>query len=125
MGRGFYLYCLCSKLMSVKRNRVYCIKSSYTHQTSHKKACIRSCDTNNFTQILTRKYHHTATESLYRLCGAKTNWTSTLGVSYQFGFVHFPICLQCKISGPSAFSVVFFFHEVSHHKVRKVPDPNF
>ena len=43
----------------------------YAHQTSQKKACIRTCDTNNFTQSLTRKYHHTTTESLYRLCDEK------------------------------------------------------
>ena len=80
-----------------------------------KKVCIRPSDTNNFTQSLTRKYHHSATESLYCLCGAKISWTLTLaGVSYQFGFVHFPICLQCKISGSSVFSI--FFHEVSQSK---------
>ena len=78
-----------------------------------KKACIRPCDTNNFTQSLTRKYHHTATESLYRLCDEKISWTPTLaGVSYQFGFVPFPICLQCKISGSSVSSI--FSHEVSY-----------
>ena len=89
-----------------------------------KEACIRPCDTNNFTQRLTRKYHHTATESLYRQCDAKINWTPTLtGVLYQFGCVRFPICLQCKISGPSIFSI--FSHKVTHHKVRKVRDPNF
>ena len=39
-------------------------------------------DTNNFTQSLTTKYHYTATESLYQLCGAKISWTPTLaGVS--------------------------------------------
>ena len=89
-----------------------------------KKACIRSCDRNNFTQSLTRKYHHTVIESLYLLCGAKISQAPTsAGVSYQFGFVLFPICLQCKISGSSVF--LFFFYEVSHHKVRKVMDPNF
>ena len=63
-----------------------------------KKACIRSFDTNNFTQSLTRKYHHTANESLYRLYDEKISWAPTLaGVSYQFTFVSFPICLQCKI----------------------------
>ena len=36
-----------------------------------KKACIRPCDANNFTQSLTRKYNHTAAESLYRLCDEK------------------------------------------------------
>ena len=36
-----------------------------------KKACIRFCDRNNFTQSLTRKHHHTVIESLYLLCGAK------------------------------------------------------
>ena len=74
--------------------------------------------------ILQQIYRHTATESLYRLCGVKLNCTPTLaGVSYQFGFVRFPICLQCKISGSSVFSI--FSYEVSHHKVRKVTDPNF
>ena len=73
-----------------------------------KEACIRLCDTNNFTQSLTRKYHYTAVEDLYRLFDAKINWTPSLaGVSYQFGFVRFPICLQCKISGSSVFSVFF------------------
>ena len=73
-----------------------------------KKACIRPCDTNNFTQSLTRKYHHTATESLYHLCGAKISWTPTLaGVPYQSGFVLFPICLQSRISGSSVFLSFF------------------
>ena len=62
------------------RSRVYCSKSSYVHQTSQKKACIRSFDTNNFTQSLTRKYHCTATESLYCLCGEKISWTPILEV---------------------------------------------
>ena len=70
-----------------------------------KKACIRPCDTNTFTRSLTRKYHHTAIESLYHLCGEKNSWTTTLaGVFYQFGFVPFSICLQCKISGSSNFN---------------------
>ena len=60
-----------------------------------KKTCIRPCDTNNSTQSLTRMYHHTATESLHRLRGAKISRTPTLaGVSYQFGFIRFSICLQ-------------------------------
>ena len=60
-----------------------------------KKACIRPFDTSNFTRSFTRKYHHAATESLYRLCGEKICRTPTLaGVSYQFGFVIFSICLQ-------------------------------
>ena len=76
-----------------------------------KKVCIRPCGTNNFIQSLTRKYHHTATEGHYRLCGAKISKTLTLaGVSYQFAFVGFPIYLQCKISGSSVFSI--FSHDV-------------
>ena len=89
-----------------------------------KKACIRPFDTHNLTQSLTRKYHHTATESLYHLCDEKICWAPMLaGVSYQFGFVPFSICLQCKISGSSVFSI--FSREVSHDKVRKLTDPNF
>ena len=61
-------------------------------------------------------YHHNAIESLHRLRG----WTPTLAeLSYQLGFICFSICLQCKISGSSVFSI-FFPHKVSHHKVRKV-----
>ena len=123
MGRTCHLCCLCSKLMFVKRSRVS--KSTYAHQTSQKKACIRSRDTNNSTQSLTRMYHHTATESLYHLHGAKIRWTPTLvEVSYRFGFICFSICLQCTICR----SYVFFYflsHEVTHHKVRKLMDPSF
>ena len=98
-------------------------QSSQAHQTSQKKLP-SGLDTNNFTQNLTTKYHHTAAESLYQLCGAKISWAPTLaGVSQQIGFVRFPICLQCKISGSSVFSI--FSHEISHHKVRKKTDPNF
>ena len=69
----------------------------YAHQTSQKNACIRPCDINNFTQSLTRKYLHTATERQYSLCGEKISWAPTIaGVSYQFGFTPFPICLKCK-----------------------------
>ena len=78
VGRSGHFCCLCSKLMVCKRSRVYCSKSNYTHQSSRKKACIRSFETNNSSQSLTRMYHDTATESLYRLCGGKINWTLTL-----------------------------------------------
>ena len=58
------------------------------------KACIRSCDTNLSSQSVTRIYHHTATESLYRLCGAEISSTPSLaGVFYQFGLICFSICL--------------------------------
>ena len=111
------------QLMFFKRSRIYCTKPSQAHQTNQIKLA-SGLDTNDFPQSLTNKYHHTATESLYQLCGAKISWTPTLaGVSQQFGFVRFPICLQCKISGSSVFSI--FSHEVSHHKVRKKTDPNF
>ena len=33
--------------------------------------CITPCDTNNSSESLTRMYHHTATERLYRFRGAK------------------------------------------------------
>ena len=123
MGRDCHLYCLCSKLIFFNRSRVYCSKSFMPIKQAN-KACIRPCDTNIFTQSLTRKYQHTATESLYRLCGEKISRVPTLaGVYNQFGVVPFPICLQCKISRSSVFSI--FSHEVSHHKVRKKTDPNF
>ena len=62
-----------------------------------KKACIRSCDTNNFTQSLTRKYHHTATESLYCLCDEKISWASTLaGLSYYLASFLFPFAWNTR-----------------------------
>ena len=74
---------------------------------------------------LTRMYHHTATEGLYRLRGVKISWTLTLAwVAYKFGFVHFSICLQYKISETSVF-YIFLSHEVLYHKVRKVTHPSF
>ena len=63
---GSHLCCLCSKLMFFNRS-----SKSFMPIKQAKKACIRPCDTNNFTQSLTRKYHHTAAESLYRLCDEK------------------------------------------------------
>ena len=63
--------------MFFKRSKLYCSKSTYAHQASQKKACIRPCDTNNSTQSLTRMYQHIATESRYRLRGMKISWTPT------------------------------------------------
>ena len=92
-------------LQVFRENQGILQQSSQAHQTSQKKLA-SGLDTNNFTQSLTTKYHHTATESLYQLCVAKISWTPTLaGVSWQFGFVRFLICLQCKISGSSVFSI--------------------
>ena len=82
-GEELSSFCLCSKLILFKRSRLYCSKSSYTYQTSQKKVCIRPSDTDNSTQSLTRMYHHTATEILYGLHGAKISCIPTLaGVSY-------------------------------------------
>ena len=115
MGRG----CLCFKLMFFNRS-----SKSFMPIKKPRKACIRSCDTNNFTQSLIRKYHHTATESLYLLCDKTPTWTPTLAVSVlSVRLCSFPNCLQCKISGSSVSSI--FPHEVSHHKVRKVTDSKF
>ena len=66
MERGSHLCCLCSKLTFFKRS-----SKSFMLIKQAKKACIRPCDTNNFSQSLIKKYHHTATESLYRLCDEK------------------------------------------------------
>ena len=103
-----------------KRSRLYCSKSNYAYQTSQKEACIRPCDTNNFTQNLHEMYHHTATESLHCLCGAKISWTLTLpGVSCQFRFFHFFHLSPMQDLLIISFSI-FFPHKVSHHKVRKI-----
>ena len=107
--RSCHLCCFCSKLMFFKRRRViYSSNSTYAHQTNQKKNCIRPCDTNNSSQSLTRMYRHTATENLHRLNGAKISRPPSLArVSYQFDFIRFSICLQCKISGSSICSIFF------------------
>ena len=65
-------------------------------------------DTNNFNPSLTTKYHHTATESLYQLRGAKISWAPTLArVSQQFGFVRFPIS---HLSAMQDFWIISFFY---------------
>ena len=123
MGKTCHLCCLCFKLMIYKRSRVYYSKSNYVHQ-ANKKKLVSGLAIQVIPPKVYTKHHHTATESLYRLRGAKSSWTPSLaGVSYQFGFNCFFICLQCKISGSSVFSI--FPHKVSHHKVRKVMDSRF
>ena len=103
-------WCFSRKARYIAANQPMPIKQA-------KKTYIKTWDTNNSTQSLTRMYHHTSTESLHRLCGAKISRPPTLArVTYQFGFIRFSICLQCEISGSSVFSI--FSHEVSHHKVR-------
>ena len=85
-----------------------------------KKTCIRPFDTNNFTQSLTRKYHHTATESLYRLCDEKISWTPTL----QECPINLALFLShlSEISGSSVFK---YFFQWSFTSIRKVTDLNF
>ena len=61
-GEGFPSLLPLLQLMFFNRN-----SKSFMPLKQAKKACIRPCDTNNFTQSLTRKYHHTATKSLYIL----------------------------------------------------------
>ena len=109
--RSCHLYCLCFKLTSwcFSGEAWYIVANQPLPLNKPKnKAFIGLFDTNSFTQSLTRMYHHTATESLYRLRGAKVSWTPTFaGVPYQFGCVRFSIFLQCKISRSSAFSIFF------------------
>ena len=88
-----------------------------------KKACIRPCDTNNFTQSLARIYLHTATESLYRLHGAKISWTPILAAHIKLPI--FVFLFDCNARSPDHQFFYFFLHEVSHCKVRKVMDPSF
>ena len=122
-GRGCHLFCLCSKLMFFKRSRVYCSKSSYAHQTSQKKLA-SGLHTDNFTQSLATSTTILQLKVYIVYVMQKISWTLVLaGVSYQFGFVSFPICLQCKISGSSVFFC--FFPMKFHIILRKKTDPNF
>ena len=104
-GRTAIFGAFCPKLMFLKRSRVCYSKSNYAHQTSQKKLVLGLV-----IQIIPPKIfpnYHTATENLHRLRGAKISWRPTLeGVSDQFGFIRFSVCLQCKISESSVF---FYF----------------
>ena len=66
-GEGLPSFLSLLQLMFFKKSMVYCSKSTYALQTSQQKACIRHFDTNSSTQIFTRIYNHTETESLYHL----------------------------------------------------------
>ena len=88
-----------------------------------KKACIRP-STDNFTQSLATSTTILLLEVYIIYVVQKISWILTLaGVSYQFGFVSFPICLQYKISGSSVF--FYFFPMKFHIILRKKTDPNF
>ena len=119
MGRGSHLCCLCSKLMFFNRS-----SKSFMPIKQAKKACIRPCDTNNFTQSLTRKYHHTALK-VYIVSVMKNKLGTHLSRSVLLiwirSFSHLPGMQDLWITSV----LFFFFHEVSHYKVRKVTDPNF
>ena len=83
-------------------------KIIYVHQASQKKLA-SDLVIQIISPSLERKYHHAGSESLYPLCGDKMSWAPTLvRVFYQFGFVPFSICLECKISGSSFFFSIFF-----------------
>ena len=83
MSGGIAIFVAFAPSLCFSREAEYITANHPTSIKQAKKACIRPFDTNNFIQSLARKYHHTATESLYRLCDEKTSWTPTLaGVSY-------------------------------------------
>ena len=122
--RSFHLCCLCSKLTFFKRSRVCCSKSNYDHQTSQKKFV-----SGFVIQIIPLNVLHECTTILQlkfyidyvvrKLVGHQA------GVSHQFGFNHFSICLRWRIPGSSRVFFQFFPHKVSHHKVRKLVDLSF
>ena len=88
-----------------------------------RKACIRP-STDNFAQSLATSTTILQLEVYIVYVVQKISWILTLaGVSYQFGFVSFPICLQYKISGSSVF--FYFFPMKFHIILRKKTDPNF
>ena len=88
-----------------------------------RKACIRP-STDNFAQSLATSTTILQLEVYIVYVVQKISWILTLaGVSYQFGFVSFPICLQCKISESSVF--FYFFPMKFHIILRKKTDPNF
>ena len=103
-----------------KRSRLYCSKSNYAYQTSQKEACIRPCDTNNFTQNL-----HECTTILQlkvyiayvvrKLVGHSPYLECPVN-SVFFHFFHLSPMQDLLIISFS----IFFPHKVSHHKVRKI-----
>ena len=68
--------CLCLKLIFFQKKQGILQQINLCLSNKPKKVCIKPCpcDTNNSTKRLTRMCHHTATESLYYLCGAEISW---------------------------------------------------
>ena len=83
MWRGVTIFIASAPSWFFSREAGYIAANQAIPIKQAKKVCIRPYDTNNSTQSLTKMYHHTATETLYGLDGAKINCIPTLaGVSY-------------------------------------------
>ena len=89
-----------------------------------KKTCIRPCDTNNSSQSLTRMstilqqkvYIFYMVQKLVGHLSQQECSVSLTLLVFQFA---------CNARSPDHQFVLFFSHEVSHHKVRKVKNPSF
>ena len=123
-SQGCHLCCLCSKLIFFNRSRVYCSKSSYAHPASQKKLV-----SGLLIQVISPEVLQESTTMLRPKVSI---------VSVVRKFVGHPPQQECPINLASLFFpfacnersldhqfLLFFPHEVSHHKVRKVTDPDF
>ena len=119
MGRGSHLFCLCSKLMFFNRSR-----KSFMSIKQAKKRLVSGL----LIQIISPKVLQESTTILqlkvYIISVMKnklgTHLSRSVLLIWLHSFSHLPGMQDLWI-----ISFFFFFHEVSHHKVRKVTDPNF
>ena len=94
----------------------------YAHQTSQKKLA-SGLVTQVISPSLEIKYHHAGTESLYPLCAEKMSQAPQYDCPINLASFLFPFAQNARCLDRHFF--LFFSHEVSHHKVRKVTDSNF
>ena len=124
VGRDCHLCCPGSKLTFFKRTRVYCCKSSYAHQTSQKKLVsglviqiISPKVLQESTTILQLKVY--ITYVVRKLVGHPPQQECPINpASFFFPFV-------CNLESLDHQFFYLFSFEVSHHKARKVMNPNF
>ena len=122
MGRGCYLFYLCSKETFFNRSKAYCIKSPYVHQISQAKLV-----SGVLIQIISSKVIQESTTILQlKVYIAYVMRKLVLHPPEQECPINLVLFLFPFVCNARSLDHQFFlFFPISHHNVRKKMDPNF